>query len=588
MKRFVKKLYAAGLSAAVMLSAAMPVGVSAATFELINEDFVSQTELSGWTYSNSKGNSALGDAFKLSDDGLEIYTGQNTNGVDTITKSFQAVNNGDTLKITGSLSLNGLDWSTGQSAAIKIGNGAHNWSLLQLYNSGNSAPNIGAAAKDAIEHNGWGVTGNKFDLSNLQWGFDSIKEAALNYSASLAPSENGYILTASLGASSVEDVSIELTEEEALSLDRIYIAVGANNDAARRLAIKLGSLKVERVVSEKPVLSFGENILFDNSGERIGENFAAWSNFSGITTDNAEYARGAKWLYSNTENKGNFSETFKLSEKLEVYAGAHNGGVEKIEKKFSPISGGETLKITGTLSMGGLAWNTGRSISLKIGSGEHNWSLLQLYNSGSSSPNVGAAEKDTIDHNGWGVTGNKFDLSNLQWGFDSIKDSTINYSATLAPSENGYILTASLGVSGVEDVSIELTEEEALSIDRIYIASGFCNASSGASCGLKIYNLNVEAIGTNNALKNGKNTLYVPLKNLNGEAADMTVIAALCNADGTQEAFALKDYKGIINYNQNLSIDIDVRDSSTQYVRVFIFDSAQTMVPLTGAKSTKN
>ena len=236
--------------------------------------------------------------------------------------------------------------------------------------------------------------------------------------------------------------------------------------------------------------------------------------------------------------------------------------------------------------MGGLAWHTGRSIALKIGNGEHNWSLLQLYNSGGDAPNIGAAAKDAIEHNGWGVTGNKFDLSNL--GFGSIKDTAINYSATLAPSENGYILTASLGVLGVEDVSIELTEEEALSIDRIYIASGFCNASSEVSCGLKIYNLNVEAIGTNNALKNGKNTLYVPLKNLNGEAADMTVIAALCNADGTQEAFALKDYKGIINYNQNLSIDIDVRDSSTQYVRVFIFDSAQTMVPLTGAKSTKN
>lgn len=596
MKGFAKKLFAVGISASIMLSTVMSVGVNAATEMLLNEDFTTKETLDSWEYTNTNKNQTQGEAFKWNN-GLEIYTGKKDNGIDKIEKSFPTINSGDTLKITGKVSINELDWWAGQSAAIKIGNGTHNWSLLQIF-SGN-AFGVGAASKDIDELNGYGVVNQKrndFNFSNYTWETDSdgLKYANdLNYAATLAPSANGYTLTASLGIAEVPVVSIELTEAEALSIDRIYVAVGTCEDYPRRRAIKLDSLQVKRIVSEKPVLTFGDNILFNNSGERLNENFAAWRNYSGVTADASDggYSRGAKWLYTSQENNDILDNIFSLNEgELEVYIVNNlpekKSGLEKLEKKFNPISSGDTLKITGKITLSsGLDWWSGQTAAIRIGNGRDNWTLLQTYNY-DTNVIVGAASKNTDVYNGYEIVKHErkeFDLSSGA----SVFGEQLDYIAILEPSANGYTLTASLGIAGVQKVSIELSEEDALSLDRIYITSGF-RGGEDKKCGLKIENLKVEAVGTKTALTNGTNTLYVPMKNLNGETANMTVIAALCNEDGSQESFAIKNCEVPADYSQNVAIDIDVDDCEKQFVRIFVFESVQSMAPLTDAKSTKN
>ena len=591
MKKMVKKLFAAALSTTVMFSMIMPMNISAAATTVIDEDFTTVENLDGWTYSNTKGNNTKESTFIPDNSMLKVYSGIKDNGVDRLTKQFTPINTGDTLEITGTLSLTKPDWYSGQDVALKIGNGNHNWSLLQLSNN-DKVQSVSAAGADTPEDNGYRTIGQKFDLTNLTNGFDAIAGKDINYSAALTPSESGYTLTVSLGKDQVEPLSVTLTAEEATSLDRIYFSSGATSTGNRAAAIQVKNLKMVREVYEKPLLAFGDEILYNNDGVRMDEDFTAWSNTSEIVTaDNADYTRGAKWSYSNTKGNDTHASTFTIDNNaLKICSGIKDNGIDNLTKKFNPINAGDTLKITGTFSLDKPDWYSGQNVALRIGNGNHNWSLLQLSNK-DGIQSVSAAGADTPEDNGYRTIVQKFDLTNLSdsWGnkeFNVIAEKDINYSAELAPSEDGYTLTVSLGNDKIAPLSVALTTEEATSLDRIYFTSG-ANSTSSRKAAIKAKNLKVEAIGTKTGLENGENTLYLPVKNLNGENANFTVVAALCEADGTQKSFKIVPCENLTDYTKNLAVNMTVDNKDNQYVKIFVFDNMENIIPLTGAKTTK-
>ncbi len=600
MKKMVKKLFAAALSTTVVFSMIMPMNISAATTTVMDEDFTTVENLDGWTYSNTKDNNTKESTFKLDNSMLKVYSGIKDNGVDRLTKQFTPINTGDTLEITGTLSVIRPDDNSGQNVALRIGNGNHNWSLLQLSNNG-ATQRLSAAGADTNEDNGYRASQIKkdFNLTNLSdpWGkkgFEFIAGKDINYSAALAPSESGYTLTVTLGDYQVEPLSVTLTTEEAISLDRIYFSSGANSTGNRAAAIQVKNLKMVREVYEKPLLAFGDEILYNNDGVRMDEDFTTWTGTSAIVTaDNADYTRGAKWAYSNTKGNATQASTFTIENNaLKVCSGIKDNGVDSLTKKFNPINAGDTLKITGILSVIRPDDNSGQNVALRIGNGNHNWSLLQLSNNGATQ-SLSAAGMDTNEDNGYRASQIKqnFDLTNLKdsWGkkgFEFIAGKDINYSAELAPSEDGYTLTVSLGDYQVTPLSIALTTAEATSLDRIYFTSG-ANSTSNRKAAIKAKNLKVEAIGTKTGLENGENTLYLPVKNLNGENANFTVVAALCEADGTKKSFKIVPCENLTDYTKNLAVNMTVDNKDNQYVKIFVFDNMENIIPLTGAKTTK-
>ena len=592
MKKMVKKLFAAALSTTVVFSMIMPMNISAATTTVMDEDFTTVENLDGWTYSNTNGNDNMASIFTIENNALKVRSGIAGKGVDRLTKQFTTINTGDTLKITGTFSVTKADWDSGQNIALKIGNDKKNWSLLQLSNGGEQGriQSVSAAGADTPEDNGYKTIEQKFNLTNLTNGFDAIAGKDINYSAELAPSENGYTLTVSLGNDKITPLSVALTTEEATSLDRIYFSSGALKDKDLKSAIMAKKLKMVREVYEKPLLAFGDEILYNNDGVRIDEDFTTWTGTSAIVTaDNADYIRGAKWAYSNTNGNDNMASIFTIENNaLKVRSGIAGKGVDRLTKKFTHISAGDTLKITGTFSVTKADWDSGQNIALKIGNDKKNWSLLQLSNGGAQGriQSVSAAGADTPEDNGYRTIEQKFNLTNLTNGFDTIAGKDINYSAALTPSENGYTLTVTLGDYQIEPLSVALTTAEATSLDRIYFSSATLNDKNLKSA-IMAKKLKVEAIGTKAGLENGENTLYLPVKNLNGENANFTMVAALCEADGTKKSFKIVPCENLTDYTKNLAVNMTVEDKDNQYVKIFVFDNMENIIPLTGAKTTK-
>lgn len=600
MKNFVKRVFALAISAAVVFSAVMPISVSAASATLLDEDFTTIESLDGWKSTNTKGNTVSEGTFKLENNALNVYTGIKDNGVDRLTKSFSPINAGDTLEVTGTLTLAEPGWWDAHNVALKLGNGTKNFSILQVYSGGGTF--LGGAAVNTDEINGYAVNSQKFDINdgNGTYPYTVIKNREFSYRATLAPLSEGYRLTVKIESGesfqcNVPELSIDMTTEDATAIDRIYFSSGAFSTGTRADVFKVKTLKIKREIYEKPVLEFGDNLLYSNSGVRAEEDFSTWSSTSDIATvSDKDYERGAKWAYSNTLGNDTKETTFVAEDNmLNVYTGITGNGVDRLTKRFNPINAGDTLKITGTFKVQEMDYWAGHDVALKLGNGTHNYSLLQLYSGGFFK--LGAATADTNEANGFSVNSQMFSI-NDGFGTDPftiIKNREFGYCAVLEPQgEEGYMLKIKIeNISGLNDISVPelsmfLTTEEATSLDRMYFSSG-ANTTGTKAAAIQTKNLKIEVIGAKTALENGENTVYVPMKNLNGAKANFTLVAALCENSGVKKAFKIVDFSDVTDYIKNLPVNITVEDKDSQYVKVFVFDNMENITPLTGAKTAQ-
>ena len=104
--------------------------------------------------------------------------------------------------------------------------------------------------------------------------------------------------------------------------------------------------------------------------------------------------------------------------------------------------------------------------------------------------------------------------------------------------------------------------------------------------GLK--NLKITTEGTKTALVAGNNTIYLPIENVTGHAVDFALIAAVCDkATDKHKEYFVETYDEHCTNSDNLTIDVTITDPTTEYVKLYIWDSFGILRPYTEPIDTK-
>ena len=139
---------------------------------------------------------------------------------------------------------------------------------------------------------------------------------------------------------------------------------------------------------------------------------------------------------------------------------------------------------------------------------------------------------------------------------------------------------------------IDVTSRRTVSADLITGLRDFCMVSSRSKNGnqfpnpeklIGIKNLSVTAGAAEGSvsaeLKEGSNTVYIPVQMPDGNAADFAVVAAVCDkATGVQKNFFIKEVKGKDN-NNDIAMEVDITAPQSEYVTIYVFDSFTRLAP---------
>ena len=139
---------------------------------------------------------------------------------------------------------------------------------------------------------------------------------------------------------------------------------------------------------------------------------------------------------------------------------------------------------------------------------------------------------------------------------------------------------------------IDVTSKRTVSADLITGLRDFCMVSSRSKNAnqfpnpeklIGIKNLSVTAGAAEGSvsaeLKEGSNTVYIPVQMPGGNAADFAVVAAVCDkATGVQKNFFIKEVKGKDN-NDDIAMEVDITAPQSEYVTIYVFDSFTRLAP---------
>ena len=362
-----------------------------------------------------------------------------------------------------------------------------------------------------------------------------------------------------------------------------------------------------------------------------------------VTGSDEGYQSGAKLGSVNLDDSGNISaadaDLTKINDEFKVedgylWAYVHNQESvttdRAVAKHFSPVQDGETLKLSATVRFNYVAatdnyWlgsgieltGTGGSLPLIQYGINPYWRSLRFLNNGGGA----AGFISNGDENADVVTvGNKDGKLGHQFGFgwqevegnDLFKDNAQKpkymYLYANHPGEtcsNGGDITLNLTAKPNESDSskydlimttvgpnIDVTSARTVDAALITGMTDICMVSTRTTTPFEITNPE-KLIGIKNlsvtagaaegsvsaALKEGSNTVYIPVRLPDGNTADFAVVAAVCDkATGVQKNFFIKEVKGKDN-NDDIAMEVDITAPQSEYVTIYVFDSFTRLAP---------
>ena len=336
-----------------------------------------------------------------------------------------------------------------------------------------------------------------------------------------------------------------------------------------------------------------------------------------VATDDSEYTNGNKWGTNLPENIGT---AFTASEGTisACFVREESGKPRDVSKKFVPVTDGEVLKVSGDVKM----WTP---YSQK--SGEWNRNTIELVGADNSRLVLFGGRgtpswwEFVILHqgdyaNGWvQVAGTQQDVrttgtarpdSSTAWAevidndtvFDDIGDvpnggknsssmeGVVNFTVTAAPNASDsskYDVTLTFNGQNIKTTSVKTVDKafvQKLDAIKIHTYSGWTSDAAAT----QVRNLKVEKYP--NVMKDGfvkgTNTLYLPIENVTGHEATYAIIAAVCDkTSDEQKNFFIRQYPDNGNALDNLAIDVEISDPATEYVKFYVFNGYDSLVPYT-------
>ena len=344
-----------------------------------------------------------------------------------------------------------------------------------------------------------------------------------------------------------------------------------------------------------------------------------------VATDDSEYRNGNKWGTNLPENIGT---AFTASEgTISAYffrEKSQEPTVRDVSKKFVPVTDGEVLKVSGDVkiwtprSTDKDEWNRntieligadnsrlilfgGRGtpswwefVILHQGDYANGWVQVagtqqDVTTTGKARPKSGVDWKEVSDNDtvfdNEGSNEFMFDVPNGGTNWSSM-EGFVNFTVTAAPNASDsskYDVTLTFNGQNIETTSVKTVDKafvQKLDAIKIHTYSGW-TADAAAT---QVRNLKVEKYP--NVMKDGfvegTNTLYLPIENVTGHEATYAIIAAVCDkTSDEQKNFFIRQYPNNGNALDNLAIDVEISDPATEYVKFYVFNGYDSLVPYT-------
>ena len=335
-----------------------------------------------------------------------------------------------------------------------------------------------------------------------------------------------------------------------------------------------------------------------------------------VATDNSEYISGSEWGTNLPENIG---RAFTASEGTisACFVREESGKPRDVSKKFVPVTDGEVLKVSGDVKLWTPTstdkdeWNSntielvGADDSRLIlfgAKGNPYWREFFILHQGdfnggwthtvpqvdvttngetrpnSSNPWVKVSDNDTVFDDTYDVPNGGKNWSSME-GF-------VNFTVTAAPNasdDSKYDVTLTFVGDNIETTSVKTVDKafvQKLDAIKIFTYSGWTSDAAAT----QVRNLKVEKYP--NVMKDGfvkgTNTLYLPIENVTGHEATYAIIAAVCDkTSDEQKNFFIRQYPNNSNALDNLAIDVEISDPATEYVKFYVFNGYDSLVPYT-------
>lgn len=383
-----------------------------------------------------------------------------------------------------------------------------------------------------------------------------------------------------------------------IGADRMaYITIAAKNNSAEGAATQgekllyINSIKVDEVYSGE-MIKFAADADYSCSKAVIDTDFSK-GRLDGWTNTNENVFAIADDYKKNSGN-GQPSTTKTHSKAMTVTFRSNTAG-SMLYKKFAPISKGDTLTVSGEIKVYDLAWNSWPDMQIGLSSGVEYYNtsnpsnmrhILRLKSSGYGFEYTTLGK---VQYGHWTVDGEQaIDFgTNLPAGQDFKKHiEYIKYKTTLAPKDDTtYTMTTEFDPGyTVLALSIDIPAEEALAMNTVsFLLRDPSNVNDVLEIALK--NVKVEVSSPEKtALTAGENKVYLPFDKYDNTPQDMTLIAVVCNkADDMQKTFHITEYSQVSGSGV-LSGTVNITDPANEYVRLFVFNNLDTIVPLAESK----
>ena len=371
-------------------------------------------------------------------------------------------------------------------------------------------------------------------------------------------------------------------------------STGSGN--AKTILVK--NVKVQKFTND-PVLSFGD-IKYYEAPVVLSQHMVDINDAElGVSTENGDaYESGQAWGMTTDWSAGH--STAKKDDMLWFTNHYGVSGLTSISKRFTPISDGEKLEITGTFRLASLPSNNDVGYRILLDDGTqgnaekpanalsifHNFKTWQGNHIRTLDTGAHISTWDTSGHNGTELsTGDVNDSTHpLYIGND------VTYTFTMEPDSSDsskYLVTCKIG--SFDTASKKIDKTLALAFNTIRFQSmGKGSTNTELLIGHKDVKITKPISNPPTALQNGINTLYVPVENITGHNVSYRVVAAVTEGTGEnakQVAYYISDSTASSN-DAVLSVNVNITDANTQYVQLFVFDSLENIRPWTTPLTT--
>lgn len=380
------------------------------------------------------------------------------------------------------------------------------------------------------------------------------------------------------------------------------------------------NIKIENII-KGDIVNFGD-VEYDNDLVMIDCSSGADIS-NAVSIEDAKYLNGAEWGASNIEN---INSTF-ATDGTKIIAKTTKTGLDTLSKKFAPIRDGEMLNISADIRLQGYqdfatnAADLGQLASLRLLGTDVDRTLLNYVCRTSGQEYMHVLSKN-LTTSIWDDYANTADTSVTTTGtgkyvsWDSVRtitkndnifkqeynqvnsgknwnmfDGTVKLEFTAVPNADGenYDITLDLTSTLLDTTStVKVPKAEVLAMDTIAIHSRGQGTSVRESMAVSNLKIEKHPVVEKTALTVGQNTVYLPIENVTGHAVDFALIAAVCDkATDAHKAYFVETYDEHCKGADNLAIDVEITDPATEYVKLYVWDSFNNLVPYTEPISTK-